>query len=93
LSSSNETVGAMRRSDTVKLPRLNIEKYYGDLSKWQSFWSQFDVSVQNNNSITKTEKFTYLKSYLGGAALSAILGLIPSDVNYDVAVNFLKQRF
>ena len=44
----------------VKLPKLVIEKFYGDVSKWQYFWEQFESAVHKNQSLTKTDKFSYL---------------------------------
>ena len=43
--------------------------------------------------MTKVEKFTYLKSLLGGPALSAISGFSLSDDNFDACINLIKERF
>ncbi|KAF8778197.1 hypothetical protein HNY73_014941 [Argiope bruennichi] len=78
---------------TIKLPKLTIEKYYGDPCCWLEFWNQFQNSIDNNKSLSKIDKFSYLKSLLGGAAAIAVNGFALSDENYDQALKLLKQRF
>lgn len=81
------------RRQAVKLPKLVMEKFSGDVSKWQSFWSQFETAVDNNASLTKSDKFTYLKSFLYGTAANVVKGLSLSDENYDNAKKMLISRF
>ncbi|XP_054713877.1 uncharacterized protein LOC129223335 [Uloborus diversus] len=59
-------------------------------------------AVQNQNQSTgdhivscknEIEKFTYLKSLLGGAALNAVSGFSLSDENYDACIGLIKERF
>ena len=40
-----------------------------------------------------SDKFSYLRGLLGGAAKTAISGLALTTVNYQVAVDLLKDRF
>jgi hypothetical protein len=60
---------------TVRLPKLQIEKFNGDVSVWQEFWSQYETAIHNNNALCKREKFTCLKTYLTGTAAKAVAGL------------------
>lgn len=78
---------------TIKLPKLVIKKYSREISQWQEFWSQYEIAIHDNNALCKREKFTYLKSYLTGAAAKAIAGLTMTDTNYDAAVELLQNRF
>lgn len=78
---------------TVKLPKLVIEKYSGEISQWHEFWSQYEMAIHENDALCKKEKFTYLKSYLTGAAARAVAGLTMSDSNYDAAIEILQKRF
>ena len=78
---------------TVKLPKLIIEKYGGEISQWQEFWSQYETAIHNNDTLCKKEKFTYLRSYLTGAAARAVAGLTMTDSNYDAAIELLQNRF
>lgn len=78
---------------SVRLPKLIIEKFYGDVSMWQEFWSQYETAIHNNDSLCNKEKFTYLKTYLTGPAAKAVAGLMLTDSNYDDAIALLKSRF
>lgn len=80
-------------TQTVKLPKLHIVKYDGKISLWQEFWSHYETEVQNNDALCKTDKYTYLRSYLTGAAARAVAGLTLNNANYDVAIDLLHQRF
>ena len=56
----------------VKLPKLTIQPYSGDLVDWTSFWDSFEASIHKSTSLSEIEKFSYLKSLLRGPALEAI---------------------
>ena len=77
----------------VKLPKLNIQKFYGDSIQYMNFWNTFKVAIHDNESLSKIEKFNYLKSCLGGNAASAVEGFTISEENYDSALNILEKRF
>ncbi|XP_075743772.1 uncharacterized protein LOC142802692 [Rhipicephalus microplus] len=78
---------------TVKLPKLEIAKFNGELRQWQGFWSQFDTTINANHHLSNVDKFKYLNSYLTGKAAAAVAGLDLSDGNYEVALSLLKERF
>ncbi|XP_064792902.1 uncharacterized protein LOC135513859 [Oncorhynchus masou masou] len=80
-------------ANSVRLPKLIIEKFYGDVSMWQEFWSQYETAIHNNDSLCKKETFIYLKTYLTGPAAKAVAGLMLTDSNYDNAITLLKSRF
>ena len=52
----------------MKLPKLFIKKLYGDATVWQQFKVTFETAVNTNENISDVERFTYLRSYLGGEA-------------------------
>ena len=79
--------------NSVKLPRLTIDKFNGDVSLWRDFWNQFETAIDQNETLSKTEKFTYLKSYLSGAAAKTVAGLMLTDSNYDHALEILRDRY
>ncbi|KAJ7999845.1 hypothetical protein DPEC_G00198630 [Dallia pectoralis] len=92
---SNASASSVKslNAQTVKLPKLVIEKYSGEISQWQEFWSQYETAIHNNDVLSKRETFTYLKSYLTGAAARAVAGFTMTDSNYDAAVELLQNRF
>lgn len=59
----------------VKLPKLDLRKFDGDISKWPSFWNAFESSVHNNTKLAPIDKFNYLNSLLVKSASEAISGL------------------
>ncbi len=77
----------------VKLPKLVIDHFKGDISLWQTFWSQFEMVIHNNPELSKADKFNYLKSYLSGAAANVNAGLALTEANYDSAIKMLTNRF
>ncbi|GBN01044.1 hypothetical protein AVEN_261624-1 [Araneus ventricosus] len=94
-STDNTDTIILSRNETksVKLPKLNIQTFHGDCSHFLDFWNSFEVAIHKNDSLTKIEKFTYLKTYLGGIALNAVSGFSLSDQNYDASIKLLKERF
>lgn len=70
-----------------------IDKYAGDISQWQYFWGQFVTAVHQNPNLTKTNKFSYLRSYLTGIAANVVAGLPLTEASYDNAIQLLQNRF
>ena len=54
---------------------------------------QFETAVHQNSNLTKTDKFSYLRSYLTGAAANVVAGLPLTEANYDNAIQLLHNRF
>ena len=80
-------------SPRVKLPKLSLKKFNGDLTKWTTFWDTFESAVHNNSSLTTIDKFNYLHSLLESIASDAISGLTLTSANYEEAICVLKKRF
>ena len=76
----------------TKLPELRLPRFTGDPKEWLSFWDSFSASIDVQN-IAPVQKFTYLKSCLGGKAIDVIDGIQMTSENYEVAVNKLRARF
>ena len=77
----------------VKLPKLDLKRFDGNISKWPSFWDAFESSVHNNTRLAAIDKFNYLNSLLVKSASEAISGLSLTAANYDEAIAILKRRF
>ncbi|UYV70745.1 hypothetical protein LAZ67_8000420 [Cordylochernes scorpioides] len=86
-------IGRPTLTGMVKLPKLTMERFYGEISQWLNFWNAFDSSINRNEHLTKIDKFNYLKAYLGGTAAQTVEGFCLSEENYDKAVELLKKRF
>ena len=59
----------------IKLPKLELPKFTGDITQWQGFWDQFNTSIHENTSLSDVEKFNYLRTFLNDSAYSLISGL------------------
>ena len=80
-------------SSRVRLPKLEVKKYYGNPTGWSEFRDTFEVAVNGNNDLSQIEKFTYLKGYIGGDAEKCLEGLKLNAANYDHALKLLEERF
>ena len=77
----------------LKLPKLELPKFDGDVLKFQNFWDQFEAAVHDNDNVPAVQKFTYLRSVLEGVAYHTIEGFEVTSANYQHAVDALKHRF
>ena len=80
-------------SPKVKLPKLVLNRFNGDLTKWSTFWDSSESSVHNNPSLSGVDKFNYLHTLLEGTTSEAISGLKLTSANYEEAIAVLKKRF
>ncbi len=64
----------------VKLPKLDVPTYDGNILNWTTFWEQFTVAVHGHSSLSDTEKLAYLLSRvaLPRVSLKASLGQVSS---------------
>ena len=79
-------------SQSVKLPKLELPKFSGDVLEWSTFWEQFEASVDNSD-LPEVSKFVYLRSLLVGDARKCVEGLAVVKENYVTACDALKDRF
>ncbi|XP_066956313.1 uncharacterized protein [Macrobrachium rosenbergii] len=68
----------------VRQPKLELPKFIGVLTEWQSFWDRF-VALVDDSDIPIISKFCYLQSLLEGEAKSVIQGLSQTSANYPIA--------
>ena len=75
----------------VRLPKLQLRPFGGELTKWTSFWDSFESAVRNNRDLSDIEKFNYLSSLLERSAREAISELSLTTANYHEAIATLKK--
>ena len=75
----------------VKLPKIELTKFYGNILNWQVFWDQFNCSIHLNNNISDIDKFSYLLSFLEDSVKSLVLGPTPSSSSIYYK-NFMPTR-
>ena len=76
----------------IKLPKLELPKFHGNVSEWPSWWDQFQATIDTSNLPTVT-KMTYLQGLLVGDAKACIEGLTLSETHYEIAKEMLEDRF
>jgi len=57
------------------------------------FWERFQSQVGTLPDLPKSSKFTYLIGQLRGEALKTVQEIIPSEQNYEVSEETLKENF
>ena len=91
---SNPIKNDVKASDGVKLPKLDVPSFDGNILSWRTFWEQFEISIHNRPSLSGAEKLVYLRQALkDGSAKNVIEGLSRSGDCYEEAIECLKGRF
>ena len=78
-------------SKGVKLPKLEVPMFDGNLLNWKTFWEQFCVSVHSRTNISDAEKL--VQALKDGKAKHTIEGLSRTGDQYNEAVECLQQRY
>ena len=76
----------------ARLPKIEMPKFDGEVTQWQSFWDQFRAIIDNSEQ-SNVNKFSDLRSLLTGEALASIKGLALTAENYVTAKTILERRF
>lgn len=77
----------------LKMDKITLPTFDGDLTHWLSFKDQFVDLVHTNPRYTAITKFIQLRNHLKGMALEAINGFKLSASNYDAAWYVLTRRY
>ena len=78
----------------VKLPKLAVPKFDGDIVNWRTFREQFCVSIHDRSHLTDLKKLAYLRySLKDGSAKNVIEGLSRSGDCYKEAIDSLKTKY
>jgi hypothetical protein len=89
----NKNSNLSESNPQVKLPNIQLPSFSGSFTEWITFRDTFLSLIHNNNSLTKIEKFHYLKSSVKSTASQTIEHLTPSDSNYESAWSLLTSRY
>ena len=96
-SSSTLTVPVVATRSTretrIRLPKLELKRFNGELTNWMAFWDSFEAAIHNNDELSSVDKFNYLNTLLEDSAAAAVAGLTLTSANYGEAVEILKKRF
>ena len=76
----------------AKLPKLELPRFNGEITQWQSFWDQLSSHIDDTD-LPSISKLTYLLSLLDGPAKDAVEGVPHTSASYKTVVDLLKERF
>ena len=77
----------------VKLPQLLLPTFSGIITEWPTFWDSFESTIHSDSSLSKVDKFKYLMTVLEGEARDTLSGFNLSEIQYDQAVEHLRERY
>ncbi|XP_018406253.1 PREDICTED: uncharacterized protein LOC108782471 [Cyphomyrmex costatus] len=82
------------RDKRFKLPKIELQKFSGDLKDWLKFWSLFK-NIHEDKSLSKGDKFQYLVQAIveGSKASELINSFPPTAENDDEAIDKLRDRY
>jgi hypothetical protein len=80
-------------TSNIKLPRLELPHFDGQLNNWLYFKGAFKSAVHLNPSIDSTLKMRYLQSCLMGEAKLMFAQFALNDDNYTTAWELLCKRY
>jgi len=89
---ANSTRSEMVQSK-VRLPQIELPKFSGDYVNWITFRDLFTSLVDKNLSLTKTQKFYFLRSACSSTPLEIIDEYPVAETSYDLAWQALKDRY
>ncbi|KAL0860934.1 hypothetical protein ABMA27_009466 [Loxostege sticticalis] len=81
------------KSCDVKLPKVNIPKFSGKYSEWNTFRDLFTSLINNNKNLENVQKLLYLKGYLCGEAEQLLNNIPISDDNFQRCWKLLEDRY
>ncbi|KAJ3654815.1 hypothetical protein Zmor_013974 [Zophobas morio] len=80
-------------SNNVKLPKIQIPTFDGQIKNWPTFYDLFRSLIHNNPNLSAIEKFQYLSTSLSREASTVIKNLPISAANYAIAFDALVARY
>ncbi|XP_037812325.1 uncharacterized protein LOC119604046 [Lucilia sericata] len=94
---SNATTQNVQLSNTnqseLRLPPIEIPDFDGNLSNWIRFRDLYVSMVDSRTNISNVQKLEYLQMKLKGEASTVIKHLTPTNDNYNVAWELLKENY
>ncbi|XP_075163287.1 uncharacterized protein LOC142235924 [Haematobia irritans] len=77
----------------ARLPKIDLPTFSGDYLEWIAYRDMFNTLVHQNSSLTKVQKYFYLKSSCTGTPLSMVSEYPAAESSYDMAWDALEKRF
>ena len=91
--STDDNVKENFRHKEINLPQTQLPKFNGEVEQWNAFWDQFENLIHLRTDLSSVTKFNYLRSSLTGSAYKLINNFSTTSVNYNHAVQLLKETY
>lgn len=92
-NSSVVTANASTPAGHVRLPKIELPKFDGNLQKWLNFKDLFDTCIIKEASLSNVERLHYLKACLHGDAEHLLRNISVTEHNFTIAWELLTQRY
>ncbi|GAB1869281.1 Peptidase aspartic putative domain-containing protein [Camponotus japonicus] len=77
----------------VRLARIEIPKFSGKQTEWQSYRDTFTALVKNNRTYDNVTKLWHLRTSLDGEAFDLISTMDVTNANFEVAWDLLVRQY
>lgn len=77
----------------IRLPRIEVPKFNGDMNNWQEFRELFSTMIHENKKISDVQKIQYLKTHVIDSAAEVIKHFQVNANNYLTAWTLLNKRY
>ncbi|KAI5638291.1 hypothetical protein NE865_09106 [Phthorimaea operculella] len=92
-ASGSSGLSGAGQTPSVKLPIISLPEFDGSVDHWLEYRDTFQSLVHKCPSVSKIQKFHYLKSTLKGSAQLVIDSIEFCEDNYDTAWELLLNRY
>ena len=77
----------------VKLPKIELRTFDGDILCWQSYYQSVKVSIVDNSALVDVQKLEYIMRSSRGAAAESVKGFSVVAENYEPILTTIQERF
>ena len=78
----------------IKLPKMNVPTFNGNILKWNTFWQQFDVAIHSKTQLKDAENLAYRRDALkDGPTRNVVEGLSQDADYYKEAIRCLQRCY
>ena len=94
LSDQAATPSTTEAKSGIKLPKLNVPTFDGNILNWSTFWQQFDMAIHSKAQLKDAEKLAYFRDALrDGPARNVVEGLSQDADYYKEAIGCLRRHY
>ena len=72
-TSSSDTGAPPVDHKGMRLPKIDVPKFDGNIIGWRMFWEQFQVSIHSRTNLSNSEKLVYLRHLLKDASAKNVI--------------------